>query len=258
LGEGAENRVTEQAKRFETRGLTVDFVGLRAVDHVDLVLRQGEILGFIGPNGAGKTTLVNAMTGVQSVSDGGVFLDGVEVTKWTPFRLARAGVGRTFQSVKLFNGLTVLENVEVGAVGVGVGRGKARRKAMELLKWAHLADKAEWRADSLPAGEERRLGILRALAMEPRFVLLDEPAAGLNERESDDLVQAIFNIRERFGCGVLVIEHDMRLIMRLCDRIQVIDYGKTICIGTPEQVQLDPAVITAYLGTTKVGAHAKH
>lgn len=248
--------MTDHLELFEARRVSVDFDGLRAVDRVDLVLRRGEILGLIGPNGAGKTTLLNVMSGLQRPTEGGVFVDGREVTRWAPYRLARQGVGRTFQGVRLFNGLSVIENVEAGAVGVGVKRKEARQRALELLQWMHLWEKATWRADALPYGDERRLGMLRALAMHPRFLLLDEPAAGLDETESDELMGAIASVRERFGCGILVVEHDMRLIMHLCDRVQVLDYGKTISIGTPEQVQADPAVITAYLGVKRTSARA--
>src|SRR2546428_837192 len=169
------------AELLEARGLKVHFGGVRAVDGVDLVLRKGEILGLIGPNGAGKTTLVNALSGFEKPTAGRVFLNGVDVTGWHPARLARKGLTRTFQSVRLFPGLTVLENVELGGVGVGMRRPAARRWARELLERLGLADKSATWATGLPHGLERRLGIVRALAAKPTFLLLDEPAAGLNE-----------------------------------------------------------------------------
>jgi branched-chain amino acid transport system ATP-binding protein len=245
---------SEGGELLEAHGLKVHFGGVRAVDGVDLVLNKGEILGLIGPNGAGKTTLVNALSGFQKPTAGTVSLSGDDVTGWSSPRLARRGLTRTFQSVRLFPGLTVLENVELGGVGVGMRRSAARRWASELLarlRLDHLADR--W-ADGLPHGLERRLGIVRALAAKPRFLLLDEPAAGLNEQESDELVASLTLIRDDFECALVVIEHDMRLIMRLCERIQVLDYGKTISIGTPAEVRRDPAVLTAYLGRRAVDA----
>jgi branched-chain amino acid transport system ATP-binding protein len=242
--------------RLEARGLAVHFEGVKAVDGVDLTLSQGEILGLIGPNGAGKTTFVNAITGFQPPTAGSVELDGVEVTGWNANRLARAGVVRTFQSVRLFSRLSVLENVEVGAVGGGMGRPEARRLAIDLLRRFGLAERAHEMGVGLPHGQERRLGIVRALAGRPRYLLLDEPAAGLNEAEGDELVEALGRIRDDFECGLLVIEHDMRVIMRLCERLQVLDYGKTIALGTPAEVRKDPAVLTAYLGRRRERADA--
>src|SRR5579862_853295 len=166
------------------RGLEVHFAGVKAVDGVDLELHQGEILGLIGPNGAGKTTLVNALTGFQRLTAGSIYLNDVDVTAWPPARLARAGIARTFQAVRLFEGLTVFENVELGAVGVGFDRGEARRWAWELLERLGLADVADATAAGVPHGMERRLGLARALATRPVFLLLGEPAAGLNEAES--------------------------------------------------------------------------
>jgi branched-chain amino acid transport system ATP-binding protein len=233
---------------LETRELRVHFEGVKALDGVDLALRPGEILGLIGPNGAGKTTLVNVITGFQPPTTGAIVLDGRELTKLPAHRRARLGLARTFQSVRLFEGLTVLQNVEVSALGAGLSRREARARAHELLDLLGLAERAHEQAGSLPQGDERRLGIARALAARPTFLLLDEPAAGLDEAESDTLMRTIARIRDEAGCGVLVIEHDMRLIMRLCERIQVLDYGKTISVGTPDEVRADPKVITAYLG----------
>ena len=249
-----ERPAASRAELLEARGLKVHFGGVHAVDGVDLVLRKGEILGLIGPNGAGKTTLVNALSGFQKPSAGTVLLNGADVTGWQPARLARKGLARTFQSVRLFPDLSVLENVELGGVGVGMRRTAARRWARELLERLGLADRAHLYGAGLPHGLERRLGIVRALAARPSFLLLDEPAAGLNERESDELVGALTLIRDDFSCALVVIEHDMRLIMRLCERIQVLDYGKTISIGTPDEVRRDPGVLTAYLGRRALDA----
>jgi len=243
-----------RAELLEARGLKVHFGGVRAVDGVDLLLRKGEILGLIGPNGAGKTTLVNALSGFQKPTAGTVLLNGTDVTGWKPARLARRGLTRTFQSVRLFPDLTVLENVELGGVGVGMRRAAARRSAQGLLERLNLDDKAHLYGTGLPHGLERRVGIVRALAAKPTFLLLDEPAAGLNENESDELVDVLTLIRDDFSCALVVIEHDMRLIMRLCERIQVLDYGKTISLGTPAEVRNDPAVLTAYLGRRPVDA----
>ena len=239
---------------LEARGLKVHFGCVRAVDGVDLVLTKGEILGLIGPNGAGKTTLVNALSGFQKPTAGTVLMNGRDVTGLSPHRLARRGLARTFQSVRLFPSLTVLENVELGGVGVGMRRPAARKWARELLERLKLDDKTSLYATGLPHGLERRLGIVRALAAKPTFLMLDEPAAGLNEQESDELVSSLMLIRDDFSCALVVIEHDMRLIMRLCERIQVLDYGRTISIGTPAQVRRDPAVLTAYLGRRAVDA----
>ena len=250
----AEPADANDTELLQARGLKVHFGGVHAVDGVDLVLKKGEILGLIGPNGAGKTTLVNALSGFQKPTAGTVLMNGHDVTGLSPHKLARRGLARTFQSVRLFPGLTVLENVELGGVGVGMRRPAARKWARELLERLKLDDMAGLYGIGLPHGLERRLGIVRALAAKPTFLMLDEPAAGLNEQESDELVDSLALIRDDFSCALVVIEHDMRLIMRLCERIQVIDYGKTISIGTPAQVRSDPAVLTAYLGRRAVDA----
>ena len=250
----AEPADANDTELLQAHGLKVHFGGVHAVDGVDLVLKKGEILGLIGPNGAGKTTLVNALSGFQKPTAGTVLMNGHDVTGLSPHKLARRGLARTFQSVRLFPGLTVLENVELGGVGVGMRRPAARKWARELLERLKLDDMAGLYGIGLPHGLERRLGIVRALAAKPTFLMLDEPAAGLNEQESDELVDSLTLIRDDFSCALVVIEHDMRLIMRLCERIQVIDYGKTISIGTPAQVRSDPAVLTAYLGRRAVDA----
>jgi branched-chain amino acid transport system ATP-binding protein len=238
--------------RVQATEIKVHFEGVRAVDGVDLTLARTEILGLIGPNGAGKTTLVNALSGFQQTTAGRVAIGGVDVTGWPPHRLARRGLSRTFQNIRLFPFLSVRENVEASAVATGMRRREASRWTAELLGRFSLADKAEMDARALPYGDERRLGIARALATRPRFLLLDEPAAGLNEAESVELGRSLREIHESFGCGLLVIEHDMHVIMTLCDRVHVLDYGKTIAIGTPAEIRRDPAVLAAYLGTESV------
>ena len=244
--------------RLEATGIKVHFEGVRAVDGVDITLERTEILGLIGPNGAGKTTLVNALSGFQRPTAGKVTIGGADVTSWPPERLARRGLSRTFQNIRLFPFLSVYENVEAGALSTGMRRRAATRWTDELLDRFFLGDKRAYDARALPYGDERRLGIARALATKPRFLLLDEPAAGLNEVESGELARSLREIHGTFGCGLLVIEHDMAVIMSLCDRIQVLDYGKTIAIGTPVEIRKDPAVLAAYLGTegTEESIHA--
>jgi branched-chain amino acid transport system ATP-binding protein len=246
----AESR-SSTGERLEAQGLSVHFEGVKAIDGVDVSVNHGEILGLIGPNGAGKTTLVNTLTGFQRPATGRIRLGDTDVTSWPAHRLARVGLTRTFQGVRPFADMTVLQNVEVAAVCSGLRRRAARAVAAEIVAEVGLANRADVAAGSLPHGDARRLSIARAMARRPRFLLLDEPAAGLNEAEGDSLMATISAIRDRGDCGVLLIDHNMRVIMGVCDRIQVLDYGRTISIGTPAEIQNDGRVIEAYLGTRR-------
>jgi branched-chain amino acid transport system ATP-binding protein len=236
--------------------LHVHFQGVKAIDGVNIALRRGEIFGLIGPNGAGKTTLMNALSGFVQLNSGRIRLEDRDVTGWAARRRAKRGLARTFQNVRSFRGLTVFENVQGGALGVGLPRAEASRLTYAMLERVGLLSRANMFADALSFGEEQRVGIARALATRPRFLLLDEPAAGLNEAESDMLASLISDIRDRDGCGVMLIEHDMRIVLKLCDRVHVLDEGKTISAGSANHIQSDPAVITAYLGTRQFRAAA--
>ena len=242
------------AECLEAREIKVHIRAVKAVDGVDLTLERGRILGLIGPNGAGKTTLVNVLAGFQRATGGRVVLGGEDITTWEPSEIARAGVVRTFQDVRLFTALTVFENVEAAAVSTGATRREARALSWEILERVGLEQRARGMAAALPHGEQRLLAVARALAARPLFLLLDEPAAGLDEGESDELVGALAAIRDAFGVGLLVIEHDMRVIMKLSESIQVLDDGKTIALGTPAEIRTDPAVLSAYLGAREVDA----
>ena len=229
-------------------GVSRSFEGVRALAGVDLELGRHEVVGLIGPNGAGKTTLVNILTGFDLPSEGRVELEGKDVTRWPPHRRGRAGLARTFQHARLFRGLSVRENVEVAALGAGAGPREARRRADELLDLLGLSDRGEDRAALLPHGDERRLGVARALALRPRFVLMDEPAAGLHEAETPDLAAVVRSVRDDHGAGVLLIDHNVALIMEVCDRVQVLDQGRTLAEGTPAEIRRNLDVATAYLG----------
>jgi branched-chain amino acid transport system ATP-binding protein len=239
----------ENTRQLVVSGITKDFAGLRALDGVSLTLGQGEILGLIGPNGSGKTTLINVITGLFPATNGTVSAGGVDITNRPAFRIARSGIARTFQTIRLFRELTVRENVEVAAVSMGLSRAEARRRAEAALTEMGMAGWSGQRAGALPYGLERRVEVARALAMEPRFLLLDEPAAGLNEEESDNLLAILATMPAEKSLGMLIVDHDMRLIMRLCHRLHVLSYGRTIGQGTPEEVRAIPAVIEAYLGS---------
>lgn len=224
------------------------FEGLRALDAVTLELPRHEVVGLIGPNGAGKTTLVNVVTGFDFPTAGTVELEGEDITSWPPHRRARAGLARTFQHGHLYRGLSVRENVEVSALGVGARPREARARAARLVRALGLERVADAPAAVLPHGEERKLGVARALATRPRFVLLDEPAAGLQEAEIPDFAAVVHRVRDDWEAGVLLIDHNVALILQVCDRIHVLDQGRTLAEGTPDQIRSDLAVTAAYLG----------
>jgi branched-chain amino acid transport system ATP-binding protein len=237
------------------RGISKYFAGLKALDGVSFDLRRGEILGLIGPNGSGKTTLINVVSGLLPATSGQVFVDGAEITNKRPYHMARAGLARTFQTIRLFRELTVLENVEVAGVSMGLSRRDARQRALGVLEEIGITRWAGMFAGVLPYGLERRVEVARALATEPKFLFLDEPAAGLNEDESEQLLKVLASIPARKNLGMLIVDHDMRLIMRLCHRLHVLNFGKTIGQGTPEEVRRIPAVLQAYLGKAAVGGN---
>jgi branched-chain amino acid transport system ATP-binding protein len=236
------------ACRLEARQVRVAFSGVVALDEVSMILDSGEILGLVGPNGAGKTTLINVLSGFVSPQRGAVLVDGEEITRIAVHRRPSRGLARTFQSVRLFARLTVAENIEA-AVLASRGRGAgARSRVAELLERMELVEQRDQLASHLSHGAERRVGIARALALSPAFLLLDEPAAGLDDAETRELGVLLRRIRDDVGLGMLVVEHDMSLVMELCDRLQVLVEGTTIADGAPEDVRNDPAVRDAYFG----------
>jgi branched-chain amino acid transport system ATP-binding protein len=225
---------------------------VQALREVTLELHRHEVVGLIGPNGAGKSTLVNLLSGFDAPTVGRVELEGRDVTRWSAHRRGKAGLARTFQHSRSFRDLSVRENVEVAALGVGAGPGAARRRAGELLDLLGLAHGADMPAGALAHGDERRLGVARALATEPRFVLMDEPAAGLPEAEVPEFAAVVRAVRDEHGAGVLLIDHNMALIMDVCDRIQVLDQGRTLAEGTPSEIRGNIDVGAAYLGESAV------
>jgi branched-chain amino acid transport system permease protein len=242
-GAGAMDELAAGASTLAADGVEKRFQGLRALAGVDLAVAPGEILGLIGPNGSGKTTLLNALSGVLPADEGRITLDGHDVTRLPAHRIADLGLARTFQNIRLFSHLTVRENVEAG-----MPSGTSAGDVEELLGWFDLLHATEEEVANLPYGMQRRVEIARAVIRRPRVLLLDEPAAGMNESESDELLANIRRVRSRLGCAVVVVDHDLRLIMQLCSRIQVLDQGATIALGTPERIAENPRVIEAYLG----------
>jgi branched-chain amino acid transport system ATP-binding protein len=242
---------------------TITFGGLVAVDSVNLELRKGELIGLIGPNGAGKTTVFNLITGVYHPTTGSINLNGKDIDGQRPHEIAAEGIARTFQNIRLFGSLSALDNVRVGAhthvrysMAAALARTPAFRdqdhlltnKCIHLLHVLGLGAFKDVEARSLPYGEQRRLEIARALGSDPRVLLLDEPTAGMNPHETRELMEVIKSIRDEFGLTILLIEHDMRVVMGICERIYVLDYGKVIAEGKPDEIRANPAVIEAYLG----------
>jgi branched-chain amino acid transport system ATP-binding protein len=225
---------------------------VQALDDVTIELHRHEVVGLIGPNGAGKSTLVNLISGFDAPTSGTIDLDGRAIAGWSPHRIARAGLARTFQHSRSFGDLSVRENVEVAALGVGVGPRGARTRADELLGLLALERYQHAPARSLAHGDERRLGVARALALDPAYVLMDEPAAGLPEAEVPDFAAVVRSVRDDHNAGVLLIDHNMTLIMDVCDRIHVLDRGTTLASGTPAEIRENLDVASAYLGETAV------
>lgn len=244
---GVDRSLTNAAE-LSAEWLAVRFLGLAAISDVSLSLQRNEVLGLIGPNGAGKTTLVNCLTGFQRPSDGRIVLGGEDTAGWAAARFRQHGVARTFQAGRLFKDMTVLENVEVTAAGLGLSLRAAKEHAWAMLDWIGLADRLGSHAGALAYTDQRRLGIARALVLSPAFVLLDEPAAGMSDAECENLMELVASIPRSFACGVLLIEHNMRVVMGISQRIHVLDGGRTIAEGTPDEIQRHESVLAAYLG----------
>lgn len=231
-----------------TDKISVRFGGLTALENISLDLAQGQILGLLGPNGAGKTTLVNVLTGYSRPSSGYVRLDTMDVTRLRPDILARRGIVRTFQSVRLFQRLSVRDNVKVSTFACHKGEISSKKAAQRAMEFVGIAEVADKQAGSLPYTQERMVGIARALAMEPRFLMLDEPAAGMNDEEGAQLIKLIKRIPGEYGCGVLLIEHNMPVVMAVCQRLHVLRGGRTLAAGEPDEVRTNREVIDSYLG----------
>jgi ABC-type branched-subunit amino acid transport system ATPase component len=237
--------------RLEIDTVSKDFAGLHALREVTTHVEKGEILAVIGPNGSGKTTLITVVSGVIRPTSGHVRMNGTTLTNLPSHAVARSGVARTFQNIRLFKDMTVIENVETAASRSPRVKGffRPRQRSREALARLGLERYAETIVSTLPYGVQRRVEIARAISTEPHFVLLDEPAAGLNEVESDELLEAIRKVRSELGCGIMVVDHDLRLIMRVSERIHALSEGRTLAEGTPEEVRRDRSVIEAYLGS---------
>ena len=248
---------------LEVTSLGISFGGLRAVDELSMKIEEGGLVGLIGPNGAGKTTVFNMLTGVYRPTDGGIRLDGQNLIGKKPHDICKMGVARTFQNIRLFSNLSVLDNVKTGLhnevtytlaeslLHLGSYRKKERQmdaRAMELLDVFDLGGVADYKAANLPYGKQRKLEIARALATDPKLLLLDEPAAGMNPNETEELMETIELVRKEFGVTVLLIEHDMKLVSGICEYLYVLNFGRLLAEGTPSEVLKNPEVVTAYLG----------
>lgn len=248
---------------LEVTSLGISFGGLRAVDELSMKIEEGGLVGLIGPNGAGKTTVFNMLTGVYRPTDGGIRLDGQNLIGKKPHDICKMGVARTFQNIRLFSNLSVLDNVKTGLhneitytlaeslLHLGSYRKKERAmdgRAVELLEVFGLESVVDYKAANLPYGKQRKLEIARALATDPKLLLLDEPAAGMNPNETEELMETIELVRKKFGVTVLLIEHDMKLVSGICEYLYVLNFGRLLAEGTPSEVLSNPEVVTAYLG----------
>ncbi len=248
---------------LETKNLGISFGGLRAVNAFDISVEKGQLYGLIGPNGAGKTTIFNLLTGVYQPDEGAILLDGVNLTGKKTIEICKAGIARTFQNIRLFHDMPVLDNVKVGlhnhysySTFEGILRlpryykveKEMNAKAMELLEVFGLEKYADYKAENLPYGQQRKLEIARAMATNPKLLLLDEPAAGMNPNETGELMETIRFVRDRFEMTILLIEHDMKLVAGICEKLTVLNFGEVLAQGETQEVLNDPHVITAYLG----------
>lgn len=255
--------MSEKKYILEVDELGINFGGLRAVNNFSMKIEEGQLYGLIGPNGAGKTTVFNMLTGVYTPTDGTVKLEGKKINGMKPYAITRLGIARTFQNIRLFKDMTVKENVLVAldtqaSYGLFSGMFKLPnslkqekdmdQEAMSLLEVFHLGKDADKLAKNLPYGKQRELEIIRALGAHPKLLLLDEPAAGMNPQETKNLMETIRLVRDRFNIAILLIEHDMKLVMGICEKISVLNYGMLLAEGTPEEIRINPDVVKAYLG----------